>query len=193
MSNDDPNTITRLLHDAGQDQPDAREQLWLRINEQLRDLASRKLAGERPDHTLQSTALVNEVYLRLFGGKPVSWNNRAHFFASASRSMEQILVDWARKRARLKRGGDCDRVGLDEGMVRFHHDPTEVLAVHEALERLERRDGRKAAVVRLRYFGGLTVEEVAEILEVSTRLVKLDWSVARAWLHREITNGAPSA
>jgi len=160
------------------------------IYEELRRLAHYYMSRERPGHTLQTTALVNEAYLRLVDQKDKHWQNRAHFFGIAAQLMRRILVDHARSHARAKRGGGVRNEPLNEAAVLSPERGTDVVALDDALKRLAENDQRKCQVVELRYFGGLTVEEAAEVLNVSPITVKRDWSVAKAWLHREISHGS---
>jgi RNA polymerase sigma factor (TIGR02999 family) len=153
---------------------------------ELRRLARRYLAGERPGHTLQPTALVNEAYLRLAAGQPVDWQNRAHFVGVAAHQMRRILVDHARKRHRAKRDGGGVRVTFDEQLPVADERGHDVVALDEALEKLARLDPRRSRIAELRYFGGLSVEETAEALSVSVATVMRDWRLARAWLQREL-------
>ncbi len=155
---------------------------------ELRRVAQQQMAGEAAGHTLQPTALVHEAYFRLFGDNKVQWANRRHFFAAAAEAMRRIRVDDARRRGRLKRGGGERPGPILDGPPVFDQDPTEMLVVDEALNGLEQTDGRKAQVVKLRYFAGLTVDECAAALEVSPRTVDKDWAFARAWLHRKLTD-----
>lgn len=183
--------ITELLDDIGRggDDSGARERLWRMIHDELHALAHCHLAGEAAGRTLQTTALMNEVYLRLFGGEPVSFQNRRHFFAAAAEAMRRILIDDARRRGRIKRGGGESPVRLCREPAVFDQDPVQVLAVDEALTRLEALDSRKAEVVKRRYFAGLTGEETADLLDVSPRTIDSEWQFARAWLHRELSKG----
>lgn len=153
---------------------------------ELRRLAHRYLARERPGHTLQATALVHEVYLRLIPQNRATWEDRARFVGIAAHVMRQILVEHARSRNRLKRGGEYERRPLDEQTARTDADAARWEVLDQALDRLAALDPRQARVVELRYFGGMTVEEVAKVLGVSPKTVKRDWSVARAWLRREM-------
>ena len=156
------------------------------VHDELRRLARRYMAGERPGHTLQATALVNEAYLRLIEVKKVRWQNRAHFFAMSARLMRRILVDFARsKRYRKRRAGDV-RVTFDEALPMVDEPGRDLVALDEALEALAQLDERKSRVVELRFFGGLTVEESAEVLNVSPATVMREWSLAKAWLLREL-------
>ncbi len=183
------NPITQLLAAAGEGDEAAQRQLWAVIYDELRKLAQSQMAAEAAGHTLQPTALVHEAFFRLFGDAEAEWSSRKHFFGAAAKAMRQIRIDDARRRNRLKRGGG-ERPGVlaDEPPV-FDQDPTEVLAVHDALDRLEGEDSRKAEVVMLRYFAGLTEEEAASALGVSRRTVQIEWRLARAWLHRELSKG----
>lgn len=168
----------------------AHEQLMPLIHRELRRLANHHLRQERRGHTLQATALVNEAYLRLIDQKSPGWQNRAHFFGIASQLMRRILVDYARGRLAAKRGGDAIKLSLDEAIVLTPERPEEVVALDEALDRLAAIDPRKSQVVELRFFGGLSIDETAEVLKISANTVMRDWSTAKAWLHREITDNA---
>jgi RNA polymerase sigma factor (TIGR02999 family) len=180
------NPVTQLLAAVTVGEAGAQERLWSLIYQELRTLAERQMAGESPGNTLQPTALVHEAYFRLFGENPVQWNSRGHFFMAAAEAMRRIRVDGARKRGRLKRGGDKNIGSLAEDPPSFGQDPAEVLAVGEALDELARTAPRHAEVVKLRYFTGLTVDECAAVLGVSPRTVDKDWAFARAWLHRKL-------
>ena len=153
---------------------------------ELRKLARRYMHAERPDHTLQATALVNEAYLRLMAQQGATWQDRAHFFAAAAQLMRHILVDHARAHKAGKRGGEQHQVTLTEGLAAEESKSIEVLALNEALEKLGRVDPRQARVVELHFFGGLTFAEIAYVLETSERTVKRDWTMARAWLFRQM-------
>lgn len=185
--------ITRLLQEWSGGRSDAVERLVPLVYRELHGLASRHLARERGAHTLQPTALVHEAYLRLSKTASPDWQDRGHFFAVAARVMRRILVDHARQRRRIKRGGAAPVVPLDdvEPAAGAAIDPLDALALDGALSRLEDLDAQQAKVVELRFFGGLTVEETAEVMGVSSGTVKRDWAVARAWLYRELT-GDPS-
>ena len=166
----------------------AREELLRLVYEELHGLAARSMRGQRPGHTLQPTALVNEAYVRLMGGAEATWQNRAHFLGTAARAMRSILVDMARARAATKRGGQQVRIAF-HGAVHGRRDSVEgVIAIHEALARLEQVDPRKSEVVELRFFAGLSVEETARVLDVSKRTVERLWELARVWLYREISS-----
>jgi RNA polymerase sigma-70 factor (ECF subfamily) len=157
---------------------------------ELRRAASRQMRRERANHTLQPTALVNEAWLRLMDQPNRSWENRAHFFAVASRIMRQILVDHARKRIADKRGGAQQQVPLSEPLLATDRDPVEILALDEALERFRAIDARGSRILELHFFGGLSFDETALVLDISTRTVKRDWSMARAWLHGELSKAS---
>jgi RNA polymerase sigma factor (TIGR02999 family) len=144
--------------------------------------------GERGGHVLQSTALINEAWLRLIDWKNVEWQNRAHFFGVAAQMMRRILVDFARERGAIRRGGSAQQVSLEEGVLISSDRGAEILALDEALKTLAGFDARKSQIVEMRFFGGLGVEETAEILKVSPRTVKREWNLARAWLYRELSN-----
>jgi RNA polymerase sigma-70 factor (ECF subfamily) len=174
--------LTRLSHGDGA----ALAQLTPLVYEELRRLAHRAMGGQRPDHTLQTTALVNEAYLRLADQTNPRWQNRAHFFAVAARAMRQILVSYARSQQAEKRGAGALKVELDEAALVSPEESREIVDLHEALERLATLDARKAQVVELKYFGGLNYDEVAEVLNVSRITVRRDWDFARAWLYAEL-------
>ena len=155
------------------------------VNE-LRSLARLQLRNERPGHTLQPTALVNEAYLLLADQRNARWQNRVHFFAVAAKVMRQILIDHARRRTRVKRGGSQTRLSLDEAAILSDERAADLLALDEALTKLASVDARKSRVVELRFFSGLTIEEVAEVLKVNPKTVARDWAMARAWIYREM-------
>lgn len=179
--------MTTLLTQVREGNQGAAERLIPLIYAELRKMAGAYVQRERPGHTLQATALVNEVYLRLAGGEPVSWQNRAHFFAIAANSMRQILLDYARRRRTDKRGGkDAQKVDLDPNILGVSPKIENVIAIDEALERLAQIDARQSRLVELRFFAGLNVEEVAEVMGVSAVTIKREWRSARAWLHREL-------
>ena len=181
--------ITRLLAAWGGGDESAFERLVPAVEAELRRLAAHHMRGERPGHTLQTTALINEVYLRLVDGPCVGWQSRAHFFGIASRLMREILVDYARSRRRLQRGAGATRVPLSECAVNSGEKSEELIALDEALNRLAAFDPRKCRVVEMRYFGGLSVGEIAEVLKVSQVTVMRDWSMARSWLRKEVGGG----
>jgi RNA polymerase sigma factor (TIGR02999 family) len=164
----------------------ALERLMPLVYAELHRLARRYMRREHAGHTLQTSALVNEAYLHLIDARGVRWQNRTHFFAVSAQIMRRILVDFARARQNLKRGGGARQVSLDEGVAVSADCGADLLALHEALERLSALNARQSQVVELRYFGGLNEEEVAVVLKVSPRTVRHDWSLARAWLYREL-------
>lgn len=157
------------------------------VYDELKRVAASHLRRERPDHTLQATALVHEMYVRLVDRSALTWENRAHFFGVAAQAMRQILVDHARSRGASKRGGQRHRVTLDEALAVSAEPSIELLAIDEALIALAELDPAQARLVELRYFGGLTVEETAEVLDVSPTTVKREWRLAKAWLHRRLS------
>lgn len=179
--------VTGLLRAWSGGDRNALDELTALVYEELHRLARWYLRSERPDHSLQTTALVNEAYLRLVDYKRLEVLDRAHFFAVSAQAMRRILVDHARKR-NLKRGRGRQRVSLDEISVIEHIPSTDLVALDDALQALTERDPRKARVVEMRYFGGLTVEEVASVLGVSAITVMRDWRMAKAWLYRELTD-----
>lgn len=168
----------------------ALEKLIPLVYAELHRLAKHYMRRENAGHTLQTSALVNEAYLRLIEAHRVRWQNRSHFFAVSAQLMRRILVDFARARQSLKRGGSACQVSLDEGLVVSPERGTDLLALDEALERLSGLNARQGRVVELRYFGGLNEEEIAGVLKVSARTVRHDWNLARAWLYRELSAGA---
>ncbi len=179
--------VTRLLVELRGGSPEAEAQLIPLVYKQLHRLAASYMRRERPDHTLQATALVNEAYVRLVSQEATGWQDRAHFFGVAARLMRQILVDHARARQAGKRGGLVEKLPLDQALEFSPARSRELIELDSALESLGRLDPQQARVVELRFFGGLTVEETAEVLGISPRTVKRDWSVARAWLHGELS------
>jgi RNA polymerase sigma factor (TIGR02999 family) len=180
--------ITLLLEQMRAGNERAESRFVDAVYPELRRIASRYLRAERPGHSLQATALVNEAYVRLAGQMEKEWKNRSHFFAVAATLIRRILVDYARTRNAQKRAGGRQRVDLTESLFVSEERLDEVLAIHTALERLATWDLRQSRVVELRFFAGLTEEEIAEVLNVNLRTVKRDWKVARAWLHAELTN-----
>ena len=178
--------VTDLLVAWGEGDPSALERLIPLVHEELRRLARRQMAGERPGHTLQTTALVNEAYLRLVDLSRVRWQDRTHFFAMSARLMRRILVDHARAKLYKKRGGDAVRVPFDEGLAVTNEPSLDFVALDDALEALAKFDERKSKVIELRFFGGLSVEETATVLQVSPATVMGDWRLAKAWLKREM-------
>ena len=182
-----PNEVTQLLVAWSNGDRAARDEIMPLVYDELRRLAHRYMDRERRDHTLQTSALVNEAYLRLIDQKDVHWQNRAHFFGIAAQMMRRILVDYARKRGFAKRGGDDKPVSLEEAMIVSPERAANVVALDDALEILGEIDPRKSQIVELRFFGGLSVEETAEVLSVSPATVSRDWTLAKAWLRREMT------
>jgi len=182
--------ITGLLVAWGHGDQDALDALAPLVQQELHRVAARQMAGERPGHILQPTALVNEVYLRLVNRHDVEWQDRAHFFAVAARIMRRILVDAARHRGRAKRGGDALQVSLAEVPDVAVPTTQNLVALDDALKTLEALDPRQSQVVELRYFGGLSLEEAAEALRVSVGTVRRDWSLAQAWLFRELSGAS---
>jgi RNA polymerase sigma factor (TIGR02999 family) len=178
--------VTELLIKWTDGDEAALQQLIPIVHEELRRLAQRQMAGERPGHTLQPTALVNEVYLRLVNLKQMRWQNRAHFLAMAARLMRRILVDFARSRGYQKRGGGAKQVTFTEALEVADGQTTDVVALNDALDALAAVDERKSRVVELRFFGGLSVEETAEVMNISRETVKRDWKVAKMWLLRHL-------
>ena len=186
-------SVTQLLHLAGAGDDAARDRLWSLLYSELHRLAEHQMAAEPAGQTLQPTALIHEAYLRLFCGQDIDCENRQHFLAVAAKVMRQIRVDAARRKKRLKRGGQVSREGLEQNAPSFQEDPIEVIAVNEALEKLQERDAWKAQIVELRYFAGLSIDECAAILGVSPRTIDNEWRFARAWLHRQLATDAPES
>jgi len=193
MSSPSSHHVTRLLLAWRCGNAAAFDELMPLVYTELRTLAQRQMRRERSGHTLQATALVNEAYLRLIDQRQVKWQNRAHFFAIASQLMRRIVVDYARKRGRLKRGAGAAPLSLDDAALLTPAQAPELLALNEALDRLAAVDNRKSRVVEMRYFGGLTVEEVAAVLGVSENTVIGDWALAKAWLRRELEGAGSNA
>lgn len=187
--------LTELLNAAGGGDGEARDRLWTLVHAELRRIAQQQLRNENPGRTLQPTALINEVYLRLTDNQPTDWESRRHFFGVAAKIMRCIRIDSARRRKRLKRGGDRPAVSLESGgdgrdalgvAVWSDDDPAEALALEDALAKLERFDPLKGELVMLRFYAGLTREEIGEMLGIAPRTVDKEWALARAWLHREL-------
>ena len=186
----DPQEVTQLLANWSQGDPTALEKLIPLVYKELRHLAHRYMEGQRPNHTLQTTALVNEAYLRLADQSKPNFTNRSHFFAVAAKAMRQILVDYAKAQQSQKRGAGASKVELNEAALISPEQTSAILDVDEALEKLAVLDSRKAHVVELRYFGGLNQDEIAEVLKISTVTVRRDWVFARAWLYTELHSAA---
>ena len=186
MTMHSPKEVTRLLVAWGEGDESALAELTPLVYEELHRLAHHYMSGERTGHTLQTTALVNEAYVRLIDWKNVRWQNRAHFFAVSAQLMRRILVDFARKHGYQKRGGGQHPVTLDEAALVADDKGTDIVALDDAMTALAALDARQSRIVELRFFGGLSVDETAEVLKVSSATVRRDWSLARAWLHREL-------
>lgn len=183
-----PNDVTALLDRASQGDTGAARELLPLVYQQLRAAAAKRMAGERPDHTLQPTALVHEAYIRLVGDAATGWDGRGHFYAAAAEAMRRILIEHARARGRHKRGGDWRRVTVDSVDLAGDSAPIEdIVSVDQAICRMEGRDPRMARIVRLRFFAGLSVQEIAQALGVTDRTVRREWAVARAWLYRDLS------
>jgi RNA polymerase sigma factor (TIGR02999 family) len=181
--------VTRILEEFRRGEPAAIDRLLPAVYDELRHLAARKLAHERPGQTLQATALVHEAYLRLLGGQAVEWESSVQFFTAAAEAMRRILVESARRKTRLKRGGGRARREVDEADAIVMPDSTDLIALDEALEKLTREDRVKAELVKLRYFAGLTVEQAGRVLGISRATADRYWTFARTWLYYEITKG----
>jgi len=181
--------ITGLLVAWGNGDQDALDKLTPLVYQELHRLADHYLKGERPGHTLQTTALVNEVYIRLIDWKNVRWQNRAHFFGVSAQLMRHILVKFARDRLAAKRGGDAFQVSLSDAAKMNSTQNLDLVALDDALRALSALDPRQSQVIEMRFFGGLSIEETAEALKVSPATVRRDWSLARAWLRRELKKG----
>jgi RNA polymerase sigma factor (TIGR02999 family) len=186
MTDAQTHEVTQLLIDWSNGDQAALDKLVPVVDRELRRLAHHYMRGERPDHTLQTTALVNEAFVRLVNRKSIQWQNRAHFFGIAAQLMRTILVDHARSHACAKRGGGAGRLELDEALAMSQQKASEVIALDDALKTLALIDPQQSRIVELRFFGGLTVEEAAEVLKVSPATIKREWSSAKAWLYREL-------
>lgn len=183
---DQSSEITRLLRAWSSGDQAALDQLMPLVYQELRKMAGRYMSRQNPDHTLQTTALIHEAYLRLVDQTQKQWNGSAHFFAVAATAMRHILVDYARSRQVAKRGGEIPVISLEEAAIVSAERAAEVVALDDALKTLAEIDPRKSKIVELRYFGGLSVEETAEVVQVSPVTVMRDWNLARAWLYREL-------
>ena len=181
--------VTQLLADWGKGDRSALDRLFPLVHSELRRIAQRQMNQERASHTLQATALVNEAYLKLVGQQGLAWQNRAHFFAVSAQVMRHILIDHARAHARDKRGGGAIQVSLNDVAVIAEDQSSYFLALDEALRQLENLDPQKGKIVELRYFGGLSIEETAEVLNISPRTVRREWQRSKAWLYRMISEG----
>ncbi len=185
--------VTRLIGHLRSGKAGALDELLSAVYDALRDIARNQLRGERANHTLQTTELVHEAYMKLVDHETVDWQDRQHFFAVAARAMRQILVDHARRRTAQKRGGEAETVPLDDVTPRREVGPGTLIALHDALDRLAERDERKAQVVECRFFGGYTTQETADVLDVSRSTVVRDWRAAQAWLNRAMSTGGAAA
>ncbi len=181
------NEVTRILDAIGQGRAGAAEELLPLVYEELRQLAARKMAHEPAGQTLQATALVHEAYLRLLGSERAYWNSRGHFYGAAAEAMRRILIERARRRQAERHGGGLKRVDLDSLELGVEPDDEQLLALHEALAKFEKRDAAKAELVKLRFFAGLPLSQAAEALGLSEPTAKRQWTFARAWLYRELT------
>ncbi len=188
MASDTKSDVTQLLKSWSHGRSDALEDLLPLVYEELRGLAASYLRRERSDHTLQATALVHEAYVRLTSGEPLELTDRSHFFVVAAKAMRRILVDHARRQQADKRVGAHQKIAIDDAPELIAELDADILAVHEALELLNQIHPRQAQLVELRYFGGLSLEEVVEVLDVSESTLARDWRVARLWLHRRLTS-----
>ena len=184
-----PHEITQLLADWGRGDKSAFDKLFPLVHEELRRIAQRQMNHERPGHTLQATALVNEAYLRLAGNEGFEWRDRAHFYAVCAQVMRHVLIDHARAHARDKRGGGALQVSLNDAIALGEQRAEELVALDEALRSLEDLDPQKGRIVEMRYFGGLSIEETAEVLDISPRTVRREWRRSKAWLYRMISEG----
>lgn len=184
--------ITQLLAEWSDGNQAALDELYPLVYEELHRLARRYMSRERKGHTLQTTALINEAYVRLVDQRHVQWANRSHFFAISAQIMRRILIDHARRHAYAKRGGGARQVSLDETAQILQDNLSEFLRLDEALQSLAQLDPRRSQVVELRYFGGLNNEEIAGVLKISENTVIRDWNMARAWLYRQLSGGAPT-
>ncbi len=186
---EDDHRVTELLLGWSEGDDESRERLMDIVYQELRRIAGAQLRGERSGHTLQATALVNEAYLRFVDQNRVQWKNRAHFFGIVARLMRRILVDHARRQRAEKRGGGATVLVINEDVVAGPERDFDLVALDDALEKLQSFDARAAHLVELRFFGGLTIEETSEVMELSPATIKREWSTARAWLHHEIVSG----
>lgn len=180
--------VTQLLIDWGKGDRDALDRLMPLVYQELRQIAHRYMSRQNPGHTLHTSGLINEAFIKMIGNQDKQFHNRAHFFGVAAQAMRSILVDYARSKQFAKRGGGAHKVSLDEALTVSEERASEIVALDDALHELGEFDPRKCRVVELRYFGGLSVEETAEVLQVSPITVMRDWSMAKAWLYRALNN-----
>lgn len=188
MSQSAPQDITQLLLDWGNGDKGALDKLMPFVYDELRRLAGNYMRNQPANHTLQTTALVNEAYLRLIDSSQVRWQNRTHFFAISAQLMRRVLVDFARSKKAVKRGGNEPKVTFDEALPVFAEKESDLIALDEALKELATMDERQSQIVEMRYFGGMTEKEIGDALEISSRTVRRDWSVARAWLFNKLNS-----
>jgi RNA polymerase sigma factor (TIGR02999 family) len=187
---DAPASITEMLGRVRAGQTGSKDQLLQRVYDELRQLARHRMGHLPPGATLQPTALVHEAYMKMIGAEDTEWESRRHFFGAAARAMRNILVDQARERGALKRGGDRKRVSFEERLAPDGSDPLEPMVLEEALKKLETYDERKCEIVMLRYYAGLTIAEAAKVLGISTATLEREWKFTKTWLHRELANNA---
>lgn len=180
--------ITNLLIKVQEGKKESYDELFSIVYDRLRNIAHHHLAREYNNHTLSKTSLVHEVYMKLIDQSEIEWQDRAHFYAIASRCMRQILVDYARKKKAEKRGGNQERVTLDEDYIDLVHHAEELIELNDLIDRLSEFDERKSRIVEMRFFGRMTIREISEILNVSTRTIDRDWLKARTWLYKELNN-----
>ena len=185
-SSDPTSTISRLIESVRNGDASAAAALTPLLYDELHRLAVYHMRNERAGHTLQATALVNEAYLKLIDNREANWQNRAHFLAIASQAMRRVLIDHARSKRRVKRGGLQQKVSLEDVVIAAEEQTYDLIELDSALDRLAKVDPRQSRIVELRFFGGLSVDQTAEVLHISPKTVKRDWAVARAWLHREL-------
>ena len=190
MENQPPSQVSQLLQVWRGGDRNALDALVPLVYKELRRVAHFQLRNERPNHSLQSAALVNEAYLRLVGLNRPQWESRTHFFAIAAQLMRQILVDYARRHGAAKRGGSVAKVSLEDAMVTSKKRDLDVVALDDALKDLAKIDARQSRVVELRYFAGLSLEEVSQVMEIAPATVQRDWTAARAWLHRQMSKNS---
>jgi RNA polymerase sigma factor (TIGR02999 family) len=181
--------ITRLLAEWTSGRREPAPELWAEVYRELRQIASAYMRHERPDHTLRSTALVHEAYIRIFQGKPFRWDSRKHFFCAMAQMMRRVLVDHAREYQAQKRGGEWEKLPIEAAIPLQGASPEQIVALNEALDELRRVSPRQAEVVEMRFFVGLTAEETAAMLKISAETVKLDWKFAKVWLQRQMRHG----